>query len=91
MHLRMKLPIMRDYLNFLKIENLMEEGMEDLAKLHDEALRYEQDILIGTEKLENIRLRMIQGKNPSVLDDVLLVLDDISNDVERYREWIKEL
>lgn len=85
------MPIMRDYLNFLKIENLMEEGMEDLAKLHDEALRYEQDILIGTEKLENIRLRMIQGKNPSVLDDVLLVLDDISNDVERYREWIKEL
>lgn len=65
--------------------------MKALAKLHDEALGYEQDILIGTEKLENIRLRMIQGGNPSVLDDVLLVLDDIANDVERYREWIKEL
>lgn len=64
--------------------------MSNLSKLHDEALDYENAITIDTELLSDLRVKMYDEQDKSVLREVVPVLNAILSDAEKYKDWIME-
>ena len=61
----------------------------DIAKLHDDCLQYELEILDGTEELGELRNKFT--KQGSLNDDIkfiLPVLNAIISDAESYKDFI---
>jgi len=63
--------------------------VNDLAKLHDDALDFEIEIAAGAELISKIRLKMSAEKDPARLREVIPALNAIINEADRYKEWIK--
>lgn len=63
--------------------------MKNLAKMHDDMLDYEADIVNNTELLTIKRALMYKHQDAEILKEVIPVLNDIIQDVQRYREWIQ--
>ena len=62
----------------------------NLAKIHDEALEYELEILNSAEELTELRVKMCKHKDPKRLMYILPVLNCLMDEVSEYKLWIKE-
>lgn len=61
------------------------------ARVHDGCLEYESDIWeyveqLGDQRNKNYEIRSIEG-----LDLIIPILNSISDEVERYKEYIQEV
>ena len=61
------------------------------VKIHDECLEHESDIWeyveqLGDQRNKNYEIRSIEG-----LDLIIPILNSISDEVERYKEYIQEV
>lgn len=65
-------------------------SMEDLAKVYDRMLDFENEILFQIELLGKVRLNVYKNKDKEELKDIFSVLSCILYDIEKYREWVKE-
>ena len=63
--------------------------VNDLAKLHDDALDFEIEIAAGAELINEIRLKMLTVKDPARLCEAIPALNAIIEAANRYKEWIK--
>lgn len=65
--------------------------MSDLAKLHDTALEYENDIDRSIDTIRNYRIKMIDKKDAEILKSIIPVLDILTCEIELYKEWLEEI
>ena len=63
--------------------------MKELAKLHDEMLEHEQNILSDVEMLSDLRVKMYDTKDKEVLKEIRPVLNAILYDTEKYIDWLE--
>lgn len=62
----------------------------DLAKLHDDALDYENDIEMDVEMLREVRMRMYSKRDCGILEEILPALNVLVRDIDAYRTWVME-
>lgn len=60
-----------------------------LAKIHDKALNHEHDILIHTEQLSELRIKMYEKRDKEELVYIIPVLNALISEAKKYKEWIK--
>lgn len=65
--------------------------MSDLAKLHDTALEYENDIDASVDTIRNYRIKMIDKRDVTILKSVIPVLDILTCEIKQYKEWLEEI
>lgn len=65
--------------------------MSDLAKLHDMALDYENDIDASVDTIRDYRIKMIDKRDAAILKNIISVLDILSYEIEQYKEWLEEI
>ncbi|MGL6199880.1 MAG: hypothetical protein ACRC3H_13210 [Lachnospiraceae bacterium] len=63
--------------------------VNDLAKLHDDALDFEGEIFSDADLINEIRLKMWTERDPERLREVIPALNAMIEDAERYKEWLK--
>lgn len=61
------------------------------AKIHDECLEHESDILDLVEDLGNQRNKNYETGRIEDIDLMIPILNGISDEVERYKEYIQEV
>lgn len=61
------------------------------VKIHDECLEHEVDIWECVEQLSDQRVKNYNSGKIEDLDLIIPVLNSISDEVERYREFIQEV
>jgi len=66
----------------------MEVEKMDLAKLHDDALDYENDIEMDVEMLCEVRMRMYSKRDCRILEEILPALNALVRDIDAYRTWV---
>lgn len=59
--------------------------------IHDKCLDYENNILESVEQLENQRNKNYKTGKIKDLDLIIPILDDISYEVERYKNYIQKV
>lgn len=64
--------------------------MTSLAKLHDEALEHEHNLMSDVEMLTEVRLKMYKNQDKDTLKEIFPVLNTIQEDVDAYRDWLEE-
>ncbi|MCX4351739.1 MAG: hypothetical protein OSJ60_08880 [Lachnospiraceae bacterium] len=62
--------------------------MKDLVKIHDMCLERENDLALDIDMLADKRVEAYESRNEDVFKEILPVLNAITEDVERYREYI---
>lgn len=62
--------------------------MKDLVKIHDMCLERENDLALGIDMLADKRIEAYESRNEDVFKEILPILNAITEDVERYREYI---
>lgn len=60
------------------------------ARIHDKCLEYEINILESVEQLENQRNKNYETGKIEDLDLIIPILNSISDEVERYKEYIRD-
>lgn len=60
------------------------------VKIHDKCLEYEINILESVEQLENQRNKNYETGKIEDLDLIIPILNSISDEVERYKEYIRD-
>lgn len=60
----------------------------DLAKLHDDALDYENDIEMDVEMLREVRRRMYSKRDCWILEEIMPALNALVRDIDTYRTWV---
>lgn len=60
------------------------------ARIHDKCLEYEINILESVEQLENQRNKNYETGKVEDLKLITPILNDISYEVDRYKEYIQE-
>lgn len=61
------------------------------AKIYDECLERENDIWDYVEQLGDQRIKNYETGRIEDLDLIIPILDSISDEVERYKEYIQEV
>lgn len=61
------------------------------AKIHDCCLEHESDIWEYVEQLGDQRIKNYETGRIEDLDLIIPILDSISGEVERYKEYIREV
>ena len=61
------------------------------AMIHDSCLEYENDIWESVEQLGDQRIKNYKSGKIEDLDLIIPILNSISDEVERYREYIREI
>lgn len=61
------------------------------AKIYDECLEHESDIWDYVEKLGDQRVKNYETGKIEDLDLIIHILNSISDEVERYKEYIQEV
>ena len=61
------------------------------AKIHDGCLKHESDIWDCVEKLGDQRVKNYETGRIEDIDLIIPILNDISYEVERYKEYIQEV
>lgn len=61
------------------------------AKIYDECLEHESDIWDYVEKLGDQRVKNYETGKIEDLDLIIPILNSISDEVERYKEYIQEV
>lgn len=62
--------------------------MKDLVKIHDMCLEYENDLALDIDMLADKRVEAYESRNEDVFKEILPVLNAITEDVEKYKEYI---
>lgn len=65
--------------------------MENLAKIHDKALEYENYISYMAEKISETRIKMYEEKKLNILKGITKQLDEMIYYAEAYKSWLKDL
>lgn len=60
------------------------------ARIHDECLEFENNIWESVEQLGDRRVKNYESGKIDDLDLIIPILNDISYEVERYKEYIRE-
>lgn len=61
------------------------------AMIHDDCLEHESDIWESVEQLSDQRVKNYESGKIEDLDLIIPILNSISDEVERYREYIREM
>lgn len=62
--------------------------MRDLAKIHDMCLECENALAMDVDMLTDKRVKAYKSRDEDIFKEILPVLNAITEDVERYREYI---
>lgn len=62
--------------------------MKDLVKIHDMCLEHENDLALDIDMLEDKRVEAYDSRDEDIFKEILPVLNAITEDAERYREYI---
>lgn len=62
--------------------------MKDLVKIHDMCLERENDLALDIDMLADKRVEAYESRDKDIFKEILPVLNAITEDVERYREYI---
>lgn len=76
-------------LYYIEPEENKSAGMREFAKLHDELLEHEHDILSDVEMLSYLREKLYQNKDKNILKEIRPVLNAILHDTENYICWLE--
>lgn len=62
--------------------------MKDLVKIHDMCLKRENDLALDIDMLVDKRVEAYDSRDEDIFKEILPVLNAITEDAERYREYI---
>ena len=70
-------------------QRICEQNEKSKAIIHDECLEYESNIWNYVEQLGDQRVKNYESGKIEDIDLIIPILNSISDEVERYKEWIK--